>query len=436
MFRFIASMLALAAVVAGNAAFGQMTFDSAVSYPVGDKPEGGVLFDFNDDGYLDLVVTSENPDKIEFHSNRGDGAFIPAFTLLTGDATSPEGLAVGDFDADADLDLAAALFSDNSVQLILNDGAGSFTLGPTFAIGIEPSIIVAADFNGDGFSDAAVNNRASGDVSVLINDGLGGFQRAVNYPVGIETRCVATGDITGDKLPDLAVSARDSRLVRVFQNIGGGAFQTLIDLSLGSILEPQGIALADFDSDGKLDVVTATSGNELQEHVSVFLQDNFGNPWVGPINGNTGGVSPMGIVAADFDLDGHVDAATANADSNDVGLKKNGGFGIFYAPVVVPVGENPEALVMAAGDLDGNGTDDLVTFNRDSDDVSVLINQTPAPPVIPGDVTGDGSVNVDDLLAVINAWGPCGSSGNCPADLNDDGQVNVDDLLLVINNWG
>jgi hypothetical protein len=55
----------------------------------------------------------------------------------------------------------------------------------------------------------------------------------------------------------------------------------------------------------------------------------------------------------------------------------------------------------------------------------------------PGDATGDCTVNVDDLLAVINAWGPCPAPpAECPADFNDDGNVNVDDLLIVINNWG
>jgi hypothetical protein len=48
---------------------------------------------------------------------------------------------------------------------------------------------------------------------------------------------------------------------------------------------------------------------------------------------------------------------------------------------------------------------------------------------------GNGIVNVDDLLAIISAWGPC-ASGDCPADLNGDLMVNVDDLLAVINAWG
>jgi hypothetical protein len=50
-----------------------------------------------------------------------------------------------------------------------------------------------------------------------------------------------------------------------------------------------------------------------------------------------------------------------------------------------------------------------------------------------GDVTGDGAVNVSDLLAIIGSWGGC---SGCPADLNGDGVVNVTDLLSVIGNWG
>ena len=77
------------------------------------------------------------------------------------------------------------------------------------------------------------------------------------------------------------------------------------------------------------------------------------------------------------------------------------------------------------------------------DGVIYVVGETPALYVLtpiatpcPSDVTGDLQVNVNDLLAVINAWGPC---GGCPADIapaRPDGQVNVNDLLAVINGWG
>jgi alpha-tubulin suppressor-like RCC1 family protein len=56
------------------------------------------------------------------------------------------------------------------------------------------------------------------------------------------------------------------------------------------------------------------------------------------------------------------------------------------------------------------------------------------------DINCDGLVNVNDLLAVINAWGNCPPPpASCPADIappGGDGVVNVNDLLMVINNWG
>jgi len=50
-----------------------------------------------------------------------------------------------------------------------------------------------------------------------------------------------------------------------------------------------------------------------------------------------------------------------------------------------------------------------------------------------GDVTDDGRVDFDDLLAVLDAWGPC---NDCPADTNHDGMVDFDDLLAVLDGWG
>jgi hypothetical protein len=51
----------------------------------------------------------------------------------------------------------------------------------------------------------------------------------------------------------------------------------------------------------------------------------------------------------------------------------------------------------------------------------------------PADLDGNSIVNIDDLLAVINAWGQ--GAGN-PADIDNNGIVNIDDLLTVINAWG
>lgn len=54
----------------------------------------------------------------------------------------------------------------------------------------------------------------------------------------------------------------------------------------------------------------------------------------------------------------------------------------------------------------------------------------------PGDLDGDGSVGVSDLLILLGSWGPCGDCDDCIADLDDDCTVGVSDLLILLGNWG
>ena len=53
-----------------------------------------------------------------------------------------------------------------------------------------------------------------------------------------------------------------------------------------------------------------------------------------------------------------------------------------------------------------------------------------------GDVNYDHAVNIQDLLAVISAWGECPPVVLCPADVDGSGLIEIADLLTVIANWG
>ncbi|TVQ54092.1 MAG: hypothetical protein EA377_06365 [Phycisphaerales bacterium] len=55
------------------------------------------------------------------------------------------------------------------------------------------------------------------------------------------------------------------------------------------------------------------------------------------------------------------------------------------------------------------------------------------PTTCTGDITGSGTVEVTDLLMLLDAWGPC---DDCDEDLNGDGIVNVFDMLMLLENWG
>ncbi len=100
---------------------------------------------------------------------------------------------------------------------------------------------------------------------------------------------------------------------------------------------------------------------------------------------------------------------------------------LFYDGVVrlswlgIDSNDNIVGLSAGGGTPQGFEEDDLSTSNDCGD------------PMLPGDVNGDGMVNVTDLFAVMDAWGPC---EGCSADLNGDGIVDVVDLLEVVGNWG
>jgi len=50
---------------------------------------------------------------------------------------------------------------------------------------------------------------------------------------------------------------------------------------------------------------------------------------------------------------------------------------------------------------------------------------------IPGDVNGDGVVNIDDIFFILGHWGEAGG----PGDANGDGIVNIDDVFFILGCW-
>ena len=56
--------------------------------------------------------------------------------------------------------------------------------------------------------------------------------------------------------------------------------------------------------------------------------------------------------------------------------------------------------------------------------------------MLPGDIDGNGTVDVADLLLLLGAWGDCPDPpADCPADLDGSGSVDVADLLTLLANW-
>src|SRR5260370_1254765 len=86
------------------------------------------------------------------------------------------------------------------------------------------------------------------------------------------------------------------------------------------------------------------------------------------------GISPYAVAVADFNGDGRLDLATANANSDNVSVFLGNGDGSFQAPRNFPAGDF--AWSMAVGDFNRDGRPDLAIANQNSNNVAVLINNT------------------------------------------------------------
>src|SRR5690606_36252131 len=149
--------------------------------------------DFNADGFGDLAVTVDTPDRILVSFGNGDGTFAAPTPIITGPGTGADSILAVNVDGDADVDLVVALHSANAVRTYINNGIGSFSLGTTAATGEDPRKLTAADLDADGDLDFLTANRDTNDVSVIRND-AGMLVFALNVPAGGDPRSVAAGD--------------------------------------------------------------------------------------------------------------------------------------------------------------------------------------------------------------------------------------------------
>ena len=212
-------------ILLGN---GNGTFGAATNFAVGGAPRSAVVGDFNSDGKLDLAVANSLSGSVSVLLGNGTGAFSAAANFAAGDR--PSSIAVADFNGDAKLDLAVATNSfvgnNSNVSILLGDGTGSFGTATPFVVdsvmGADLTSVAVGDFNGDGKLDLAAANAATGgirsnNVSILLGNGAGSF-RAVSYFVDVEggPTFVAVGNFDVDGKPDLAVA--NSNNVSIFIN--------------------------------------------------------------------------------------------------------------------------------------------------------------------------------------------------------------------------
>jgi hypothetical protein len=235
-------------------------FGELVEHEVGVDPQDLVVADFNLDGNLDLATANDDSSNISLLFGDGLGGFATAVNITVG--LDPSNLAVGDFNLDNRPDIAVVTETDmgvDMVEVLFGDGAGGFAAPVPFDIGPRPRGLVVGDFNNDGKQDLAAVNRDDGAVSVLLGDGLGGFGARNFYSVGPNPSDTLVADLNNDGNADLALLTYSfdtgaSSLV-VLLGDGTGAFSVALTLEYGNELDD--IAAADFNNDGKLDLITS-----------------------------------------------------------------------------------------------------------------------------------------------------------------------------------
>ena len=362
---------------------GDGTFLPAVSYPVGTDPHSIAVGDFNHDGNLDIATANGffyNP-MVTVLLGRGDGTFLPAVSTPVGygyGSIAVGSFAVGDFNHDGNLDIVQSnsvqdTVSDDTVWVMLGRGDGTFSPAVLYPVGSEPDSLAVGDFNHDGNLDIATAN-ADDTVSVILGRGDGAFLPAVSYPVGLNPDSVAVGDFNHDGNLDIVTANADDGTVSVLLGRGDGSFLPAVSYRVGE--DPESVAVGEFNQDGNLDIVTANApfgpvNNTRPSTVTVLL--GRGDGTFAPPASSTVGNDPASIAVGDFNHDGNLDVATANANDNTVTVLLGRGDGAFLPAVSYPVGRYPYSV--AVGDFNNDGNLDLVTVNANSNTVSVLLGR-------------------------------------------------------------
>jgi hypothetical protein len=283
--------------------------------------------DFDHDGLTDVAVAVNQNNNtstlVTVLLNNGDGTFRQG--SLTATQAGVVAMTAGNFRGNGLIDLAVVTYMANgsvntpgAVQILLNNGDGTFSFGSTVNVGRMPTAIAMGDFNHDGVLDLAVTNQLDAPVSILLGKGDGTFTAQSVSAQNNDPFAVAVGDFNGDGIPDL-VLANDLDSVDVLIGKGDGTFSSQAHLT-GS--RTHSVAVGDFNGDGKLDIAVADMAANF-----VVIYINNGD---GTFTAKTRYAVPSGssvVAVGDFNGDGKPDLAVGG--NNGVTILLGNGDGSF-----------------------------------------------------------------------------------------------------------
>jgi len=341
-------------------------------------PPGVALFDFDNDGDLDVYVAQGyalDPEARASTSPAGKGAqnghggrlfrndlrVLPdgSRDLHFTDVTEASGLvtngygmgaATGDIDNDGFVDLYLTNFE--SCQLFRNNGDGTFTdITKTSGTANVPGFAVSAaflDYDRDGLLDLYVGNN-------------------VNYSLANKTVCPNPAGAP-DYCPPQIYGGRPDRL---YHNVGHGRFVDVTSTALigGKFGPALGVSAADFNGDGWIDIYVANDGEDnllwLNQHNGTFKEVGLASGVAVTAEGKA--EASMGVDAGDFDNDGDEDVFVAELTGQGSNLFVNDGSAHFRDAGAMS-GLGPQSLPFTGWgsawfDFDNDGSLDVMTVN-------------------------------------------------------------------------
>jgi hypothetical protein len=327
----------------------------------------------------------------------------------------------GDFNGDGVPDLAVAIgclsmqnCSTGGVTILLGGSSGKFTVGNTYAAGVDTVSVTTADFDGDGKLDLAVLNGNCqffncpiGEISILLGNGDGTFRSAINYSTASAPVNIIAADFNGDGKIDLATANNcgyscnngAGNALSILLGNGDGTFQPFVNYQLNNSNNAIWVAAGDVNKDGKLDLVAvdycATSQCGGPSLVSI-LKGNGDGTFQSPVDVPVGNY-PSAVAVADMNGDGNPDIlltlgglvidgvqGLSRRPANPPELSNPGfvsvllgnGNGTFQKGITYPTGSQPATI--AVGDFNGDGILDVATSNLEdlsatSGSISILL---------------------------------------------------------------
>ncbi|RMB64166.1 T9SS C-terminal target domain-containing protein [Dokdonia sinensis] len=355
--------------------------------------DGDITFsDIDDDGDQDFLISgraSRSPIST-IYVNDSTASFIEAsqstFPTIKGNV---EVAIFKDIDNDSDEDLY--VMSGRQSKLFFNDGTGEFSeaVGTTIR-GLLLSAAAFADVDGDLDQDLIISgstdpNALNRFTELYINDGLGNYtlNTSNSFP-NIARSAVAFGDIDGDLDQDLIISGTERLpgqstqiILSLFKNDGNGIFTEVSGTPIVPVSQGK-IDFADFDGDTDLDLLitgnTAITGSLVRE-THIYTNDGTGNfsDTINPAFEGIQGYQAVGDLDGDLDLDVILTGLNSSREAiSEIYL--NDGSALFSQ--ITPSPFSDVSRGPAIGDVDSNGTNDIIISFATSDGefVDILLN--------------------------------------------------------------